>query len=434
MSADASTSAEFVGRYLARSPRRLTAVLLGRIDSFNRIGTTFGEERSKVFCAECIDHLLASLPADAPLLRLSDRRFIVLLPLQSMSGVMDYALHLTESEHALRVGEDSLFVDVTLGIAVHPTHADEAATLLRRAELALNEARERETAFALYSPDSTRRQVALWKLESDFEHAVQRRELDVHFQPKADLERRQVCGVEALARWRTSSGEFVPPRHFIPLAERSGAIVPMTWLVFERIVESLEGWSWPGRAFSVAVNVAPQVLGHDEFFPRLERLREALERVGTGLTLELTEDSLVPGDALSIGVLERIRETGVGLAIDDFGKGYSSLSYLKELPATEIKIDKRFVSSLATDEKDRHIVGAVIELARAFGMTVVAEGVNDPGSLRAVADLGCDVAQGFFIARPVRAQTMYRRIQRVEREAAHWPIAVRTPRPATATA
>lgn len=395
----------FIDRFLRKSRGRLTGLLLGQLDAFNRIATTFGAEASSRFCTNYIEGLRAVLPGGTPIIRVGERRFVVLLASDSVNAVMDTAAQLAEDERAqMKVGSDTFIVDLTLGIAVFPTHADDGASLLRRAELAFAEARANESAFAMYTPDATRRQATLWKLESDLGNAVQRRELEVHFQPKIDLAERRVRGVEALARWRSASGTFIPPQHFVPLAERSGTIVPLTWLVFERVRESLPVWAAHGEPLSMAVNIAPQVMLHADFFPRLRELYEELSTAGVGLVVELTEESLVADDAVSRACLERVRNFGVGLSIDDFGKGYSSLSYLKEIPATEVKIDRRFVSTAASDVKDRHVVTVVVELARVFEMSVVAEGVDSDYALSTVASLGCDEAQGFYIARPMRAE------------------------------
>jgi EAL domain-containing protein (putative c-di-GMP-specific phosphodiesterase class I) len=231
---------------------------------------------------------------------------------------------------------------------------------------------------------------------------VQHNELEVYFQPKVEIEARRVCGVEALVRWRTQSGRFVPAGDFIPLAERTGVIVPITWFVFDRICQRLADWGTLPKPFSIAVNVSPQVLAHQEFIARLRVLKTTLDERGYGLTIELTEDSLVQSDASSLASIERVRKLGIDLAIDDFGKGYSSLTYLKQIPATEIKIDKRFIGTIAIDETDKQIVKTVIALAHALGMRVVAEGVDSAEGLVVVTELGCAMAQGFFIGRPMR--------------------------------
>ena len=394
----------FIEQFLRQGQQgRLAGLVLGQLDAFNRIATTFGHEQSDVFCAGYTDRLREILPARTPILRLSERRFALLVDADSMTAIMDVAVGLTESNPPqLTVGGDQFGVDLTLGIAVYPSHADDAATLFRRAELALKEAREKELAFDIYRPDATQQQAALWKFETELQSAVAKGQLEVYYQPKVQLASNGVCGVEALVRWRTDSGNFVPASDFIPLAETNGAIVPLTWLVFDRIVTQLAGWGALPESLSVAVNVSPQILAHPEFTTRVKTLKTALDVRKFKLTIELTEDSLVQGDASSLASIEQLRKLGVDLAIDDFGKGYSSLTYLKQIPAAEIKIDKRFIGTVAVDETDRQIVKTVIALAHALGMRVVAEGVDSAEAIAAITELGCEMAQGFFIGRPMR--------------------------------
>lgn len=403
-----STSIRFIEQYLGRTREQpLTGLLLGQLDAFNRISTTFGHTRSEAFCAEHAEQLREYLPPNTPVIRLSERRFAVLISLDSLSTIIDTAVEIAEARQPfIRVGDDNFLVDVTLGVAVYPTHADDAATLLRRAELALKEARDKELTFEIYRPDATQQQTALWKFESELSAAARRGDLVVYYQPKLCVADNRICGAEALVRWRQDSGRLVGPSEFIPVAERSGSIIDITWFVFDNVAKTVAGWSDLTKPFSVAVNVSPQVLEHPEFFDRLDRLHDALKESGVDLTLELTEDSLLESGDDSRMTLQRIRRHGVNLAIDDFGKGYSSLTYLKDLPATEIKIDKRFVATVAIDRKDRHIVKAIIELAQAFGMGVVAEGVDSEESLTEISDLGCESAQGFFISRPMRSDLL----------------------------
>jgi EAL domain-containing protein (putative c-di-GMP-specific phosphodiesterase class I) len=399
-----SARIRFIEQFLSQGQQgRLAGLLLGQLDAFNRIATTFGHEQCEAFCASYSEGLRDVLPPRTPIIRLSERRFAVLIDCDSMSKVMDIAVALTEDNPPqLEVGGDHFLVDVTLGIAVYPSHADDAGTLFRRAELALKEAREKELAYDIYRPDATQQQAALWKFESELQSAVARGQLEVYFQPKVELASHRVCGVEALVRWRTESGNFVPASDFVPLAESNGAIVPLTWLVFDRIVEQLSKWESIPTPFSVAVNVSPQILTHAEFLTRVKALKAALDQRKMDLTIELTEDSLVQGDASSLASIERLRKLGVELAIDDFGKGYSSLTYLKQIPAAEIKIDKRFIGTIALDETDRQIVKTVIALAHALDMRVVAEGVDSAEAIAAIAELECEMAQGFFIGRPMR--------------------------------
>jgi EAL domain-containing protein (putative c-di-GMP-specific phosphodiesterase class I) len=428
-----SARLRFIEQFLQQGQQnRLAGLLLGQLDAFNRIATTFGHEQCETFCANYAERLREILPPRTPIIRLSERRFAVLLDCDSMSAVMDFATLLTEDNPPqLSVSGDHFLVDLTLGVAVYPSHADDAATLFRRAELALKEAREKELAYDIYRPDATQQQAALWKFESELQNAVQRGELEVYFQPKVEMTSRRVCGVEALVRWRTASGNFVAASDFIPLAETTGIIVPLTWLVFDRIAERVVDWDAIPRPFSMAVNVSPQLLSHTDFTAHVKALKDALDARSIGLTIELTEDSLVQSDQSSLASIERLRKLGVDLAIDDFGKGYSSLTYLKQIPAAEIKIDKRFIGTVAMDQTDREIVRTVIALAHALGMRVVAEGVDSDEAMKAVAELDCETAQGYFIGRPMRGDLVPEWIEHylataTARKAAvrEWPISV----------
>src|SRR5688500_16227587 len=308
----------FIEQFLRQGQQgRLAGLLLGQLDAFNRIATTFGHEECDSFCALYAERLREVLPPRTPIIRLSERRFALLVDCDSMSAVMDIAVRLTEDNPPqLTVGGDQFVVDLTLGIAVFPSHADDAPTLFRRAELALKEAREKELAYDIYRPDATQQQAALWKFESELQSAVARGQLEVYYQPKVEIASQRVCGVEALVRWRMQSGNFVPASDFIPLAETNGAIVPLTWLDFERIAEQVKHWGAIKAPFSIAVNVSPRVLSHAEFLTRAKALKAAFDERKMNLTIELTEDSLVQSDPSTLASLDRLRKLGVDLAID----------------------------------------------------------------------------------------------------------------------
>jgi EAL domain-containing protein (putative c-di-GMP-specific phosphodiesterase class I)/GGDEF domain-containing protein len=401
-------SLKFIADYLKReSKQKLTGLLLARLDAFNRIGATFGSQRSSEFCNEYKQQLREMLPPNTPIIRLAERRFAILLSLDSMTTIIDVAARLAEEQPPLfKNGDDVLFVDLTLGVAMHPTHADTAESLFRRAELALNEASAKDLNFEIYRPDATQEQVALWKFSSDLEQAIKLGGIEVYLQPKVRTKDGAMVGAEALIRWRQETGRLILPGEFVPLSERSGSIVPLTWLVFDKIADLIASWPPFEQEFKIAINVSARVLDHTEFGPKLDALAKTLAASNVGLILELTEESLISDYGSALGRLKRIRKSGVEIAIDDFGKGYSSLSYLKDIPASEIKIDKSFVANAPVDVKDRHIIKAATDLAHAFGMRVVGEGVDCLEVMQALDELGCEYAQGFFIARPMRAELL----------------------------
>jgi EAL domain-containing protein (putative c-di-GMP-specific phosphodiesterase class I) len=378
------------------------SLLLIQIDSSNRIGTTFGTQASREACADYADTLRAIVPKGSPVIRLSDRRFAVLISPESESEARDLAELIAEAHQPeMHVADDYFSVDVTLGVAMCPLHADDAKTLFRRAELALKAAREEGESYAIYQQNATKHQATLWKLESDLKRAIAEGEMEVFFQPKVELVSNSVCGAEALVRWPGQDGRALSPGNFVPIAERTGAIVEMTWSVFDSVLEAVRSWGPLKSSFSLAINISPKVADHSEFYQRLGELHRQLKELNVQLAIELTEDSLLKNESRSMSNLHKIRSLGVDLSIDDFGKGYSSLTYLKQIPATEVKIDKRFISTIGIDETDQQIVKAIFDLAHGLGMKVVAEGVDSDQNLSKVADLGCDVAQGFVIARPM---------------------------------
>ena len=399
---------QFIADFLRReSAHKLTGLLLARLDAFNRIGATFGDKRSSEFCSDYVEQLRALLPPNTPVIRLSERRFAILLALDSMTTIIDIASRLAEEQPPqFHEGDDTFFVDLTMGVAVHPTHANSADGLFRRAELALNEASAKELNFEIYRADATQKQAALWKFSSDLERAVKSGNIDIYMQPKIHLTEGNMVGAEVLIRWRQESGRLVLPGEFIPIAERSGSIVPMTWLIFDKVAKLIASWPILDQEFKVAINVSPRVLDHTDFGPKLDALVASLSDSDVGLILELTEESLISDYDSALARLHRIRKSGVELSIDDFGKGYSSLSYLKDIPASEIKLDKSFVANAPIDAKDRHIIKAATELAHAFGMRVVGEGVDNVESMKTLERLGCELAQGFYIARPMRAELL----------------------------
>jgi EAL domain-containing protein (putative c-di-GMP-specific phosphodiesterase class I)/GGDEF domain-containing protein len=401
-------SLRFIDEFLRRgSSKKLTGLVLAKLDAFNRIGSTFGEVRTTKFCNQYAEELREILPPKTPVIRLSERRFAILLALDSITTIIDVASRLAEDNPPqFKRRGDALFVDLTLGVAVYPTHADSAESLFRRAELALNEAAAKDLNFEIYRPDATQQQAALWKFSSDLERAVKSEGIEIYMQPKTRVEDGEFVGAEVLVRWHHESGRLILPGEFVPLAERSGSIVPLTWLVFDKVAQLVRGWPIFDRELKIAINVSARVIDHTDFGPRLDELVKVLDGSGVGLILELTEESLISNYGSAPARLKKIRMAGVEIAIDDFGKGYSSLSYLKDIPATEIKIDKSFISNAPTDKKDQHIIKAAMELARAFGMRVVAEGVDNSDAMETLRDLGCDLAQGFFIARPMRAELL----------------------------
>ena len=406
----ATSLGELVQRFINRvEPGQVAGLMLMHLDLHNRIGTSFGSEYTREFCKAYVGKLRSYLREGTIIMRLSGRRIAILIARNSISEVVDTATSIVERvEPRIQLGEDRFNVDISMGAAMYPTHAEDGESLVRRTELTLQHAVESGLTFEIYETGASGFQKALWKFETELKEAIHNELLEVHYQPQYSLSERRVTGAEALVRWRNQAGDLIPAAEFVPAAERSGAITPLTWLVFEEVAKIASKLEIAPRPFSISINVPAQVLIESEFFERLAKTRVELMRHQLSLIVELTEDSLMQTDAASLDVLEKNRRSGVGLAIDDFGKGYSSLNYLRQIPATELKVDREFVRAIAVDEKDEHIVKTAIELASAFDMQSTAEGVDSLEVLDKLAELNCSVVQGYFIGRPIALEALDR--------------------------
>ncbi|HXN03278.1 MAG TPA: EAL domain-containing protein [Candidatus Acidoferrum sp.] len=238
--------------------------------------------------------------------------------------------------------------------------------------------------------------------------AIHQRELVLHYQPKFDLRTRRVVGVEALVRWSPPGKELVFPDAFIGVAERAGIMKPLTFAVLDLALRQFREWDDRGLTLPMAINLTASILDDNDFPVELCAALEAGCVSPAGIALELTESVVMAKPDRTMGILERLSAMGFQLAIDDFGTGYSSLAYLGRLPVDEIKIDRSFVLKMSTNEGDRTIVRASIDLAHKFGKRVVAEGVEDTTTLHLLEEMGCDQAQGYLISRPLPAEHLAR--------------------------
>jgi EAL domain-containing protein (putative c-di-GMP-specific phosphodiesterase class I) len=239
--------------------------------------------------------------------------------------------------------------------------------------------------------------------------------LVLHYQPKVDMVSGRVIGAEALVRWPHESEGLIPPDEFVPIAERTGLIGPMTEFVLRTALAQCKRWEHEGHALSVAVNLSARSLLDSDLVGDIAR---ALSESGVDpskLVLEITETSVMSDAEYAMRVLNRLSSMGVTLAIDDFGTGYSSLSYLKRLPVNEVKIDKSFVLNMHDDENDAVIVRSIIDLGRNLGLRIVAEGVETKSAWDALRAIGCDIAQGYFVSRPLPAEQFKTWLESIER-------------------
>jgi diguanylate cyclase (GGDEF)-like protein len=379
------------------------AVMVLDLDRFKQVNDSLGHATGDRLLQEVGVRLGSAVGPLATVARLGSDEFAVLFPC-SYDGA-DASVVAREIETALEVpfvaGEMSLEVDATLGIAVFPVHGETAESLLKGATTAMNQAKTLKSGIAVFTGDQEAQSSRRLRLVSDLRVALERGQIEVHYQPKVELRGERVSGVEALIRWHHPERGAVPPDEFVPVAEETGLIRPLTTHVLRVALRDCGQWRRAGHAIDVSVNLSPRSLLDENLPADVAAVLAEESAAPDWLTFEITETSIMADPVRSTEVLERLSAMGIGLAVDDFGSGHSTLTYLKRLPVNEVKIDKSFVKGMAQDSRDVAIVRSVVDLGANLGLRVVAEGVEDQATLSRLSKMGCGVAQGFHLSRPL---------------------------------
>jgi diguanylate cyclase (GGDEF)-like protein/PAS domain S-box-containing protein len=413
-----------VRQAVARSARtgRAIAVLFIDLDRFKLVNDSLGHESGDELLVAVAERLLAVVRPDDTVARLGGDEFVVLCEDLGEEGIVAVAERLRASlaePYALRGGEVS--VRASIGIATPADGGSAAETLVRDADAAMYRAKERGRDRVVVFDDGMRGLAAdRLSLEADLRRAIEGGDLSLAYQPTLDIRNGRITGMEALLRWEHPVRGVVPPSAFIPVAEETGLIVALGTWVLDQACRQVAAWRpLVGDAGLVmAVNLSARQLAHPGL---VADVAEVLSRWGCRpgeICLEITESALMEDAEAARAQLTALKDLGLLLAVDDFGTGYSSLSYLKRFPVDLLKVDRSFVSGLGTDAEDSAIVTAVIGLAHALGLSALAEGVEDGTQLRELQRLGCDMAQGYLLARPQPAEEMVALLARDWRPAA----------------
>jgi diguanylate cyclase (GGDEF)-like protein len=398
-------------RALEESQRTSTAlaIMMIDLDHFKEINDTLGHQVGDELICEVAHRLEDARPEGATVARLGGDEFAVLLPdIPDLSVAEDVATYLLSVlGKSFSVGGVRLVVQASLGIALAPDHGDDVHALMRRSDIALYEAQRERARFCAYSQDGedTHTPQRLTTL-TDLRSAVEDDQLFLVYQPKIDVASGEVHGVEALVRWNHPTRGIQYPDTFIPLAENTGLIAPITFFVVEQALRQVRSWQEGGLDLSVAVNLSVRHLT-DMSLP--DRVAVALERWGVApsrLIIEVTESSIMTDPKRAAVVLQQLRRIGVDVAIDDYGTGHASLNYLKQFDIDELKIDRSFIMNLDVNSSDAIIVASTVELGHNLGLRIVAEGVEDGDTLEWLSGLGCDMAQGYHIGRPMAPEAV----------------------------
>ena len=383
-----------------------TGLLLIDLDRFKEVNDALGHHAGDELLLQVGPRLAGVLRAGDTVARLGGDEFAVLLPLVGSLAAAEAVARDLQAALArpFPVAGLDLDVEASIGVVVSQLHGNDRAELMQRADIAMYVAKQRSLGVTAYSPDDDGHSPDRLALLGDLRRALAGSELFLHYQPKVSLSTGQVCGAEALLRWQHPERGPVPPDAFIPVAEGTGLIGPLTTYVLDLALAQARRWLDAGDPLLVAVNLSARNLLDDG----LDRLVAGLlERHGVParlLTLEVTESAIMTDPVRAKAVLARLHALGVSLSIDDFGAGYTSLGQLKDLPLSELKVDRSFVLAMQADSSNGTIVRSVVELGHNLGMTAVAEGVEDLETLERLAGFSCDVAQGYHLSRPLPAE------------------------------
>ncbi|MGV3757964.1 MAG: putative bifunctional diguanylate cyclase/phosphodiesterase, partial [Actinomycetota bacterium] len=384
------------------------------LDTFKEVNDTLGTPTADKLLVEVRQRLQAMLPPTGTPARFAGDQFAVLV-----SGVSETeaVVELAESIHRefdtpFTADAVSLALGASLGVAFYPEHAATAELLLQRADAAGYMARQEGSGIEVYAAESDPYAPRRLALAADLREALAQDEVDVYFQPKVSLADGVVVGAEALVRWTHPRLGPLSPDQFIPAAEHTGVIRALTLFVVEHGVRECRRWRDQGFDLTISVNLSARNLFDSHLVEDIGRIIDEAGVPASSVTLELTESTVMGSSRRSMDVLEGLHELGVGISVDDFGTGYSSLSHLRQLPVTELKVDKSFVQTMTTDEHDAVIVRALVDLGRSLGLHTVAEGVESTEAFELLKDMGCAEAQGYLLSRPLPVDQLQRWFER----------------------
>jgi EAL domain-containing protein (putative c-di-GMP-specific phosphodiesterase class I) len=385
-------------------------LIIAHLCNLNRINSSAGYRTGQRLSIAFATELKKILRDDDWLVPLSVDRFAVVLGRVKNSGHMMLAANRIARIASTFPIPDSrnMVLEVRVGAALFPDHGDTGELLLRNAELAVEAAARGKVAFAIYEPDVFEDMTNDWDLEGELASGLEAGEFEMFYQPKIDARSLLPCGAEALMRWHNARAGNVSPDRFIALAENTQFIDALTSFALHTAARDASEWGSAYQHLTVAVNLSPSIINSGNVVSSFEQV-SAIWGVGMErFTAEVTENGVIATGDAALRVLNDLRNAGVRVSIDDFGTGNSSLAYFKDIPADELKIDKSFVFAMLENDSNCRMVQSIIDLAHGFGLTVVAEGVENAESVERLQQLGCDVLQGYHFSRPISQANLIR--------------------------
>ncbi|MGD9389294.1 MAG: EAL domain-containing protein [Thioalkalispiraceae bacterium] len=372
------------------------------LDRFKEINDTLGHHVGDKVLIEVGFRISTNLREIDTVARLGGDEFAVILPDTDTSQAENVAGKLLESmKQPFQIDELQLYLGMSIGISSYPEHGVDVATIIQHADVAMYVAKQNQSGYAIYDASKDEYSIRRLELINDLRNAIENNSLDLQFQPIINMLNDEVRGVETLLRWKHDSFGMIPPDQIINLAEQTALINPLTYWVFENALKQMEILHARGFEIEVSVNISVYNLRDSEFIDKIREIISGYKIEASKIVLEITESAMMSNPVHAAEVLSELDKMGLRLAVDDFGTGFSSLAYLKQLPVDELKIDKSFVIGMQNSNSDEVIVHSTIELAHNLGIEVVAEGVENKLNYNKLKGYLCDAAQGYYMSKPM---------------------------------
>lgn len=381
------------------------ALMLMDLDRFKEINDTLGHHYGDLLLQQVAVRMRSALRDSDTVARLGGDEFAVLLPIIQHPDQAEQAARKVVEVMAspFSLEGQQFHVGISIGIALYPKDGEDSVHLMRRADVAMYVAKRSQIGYTFYDPSQDLHSVSRLAMVGELRRALEASQLKVHYQPTADLRKNKITGVEALVRWDHPQKGAIMPDEFIPLAEHTGLIKPLTVFVLNEALHQAHLWNNNGLFLRMAVNLSARSLHDPDLVTHVAGSLDRWNIPAEQLQMEITESAIMEDPIRAMTTLTKLNRMGVKLSIDDFGTGYSSLMYLKQLPVEEIKIDKSFVKDMLINNEDKVIVRSTIDLAHNMGHQVIAEGVDNEAALELLREMGCDLAQGYYIGTPMTA-------------------------------
>jgi len=406
---------ERLARMLSEDATATLVVMLVDLDGFKEVNDTLGHHVGDSLLCQVGRRLDEQLGDHLTVARLGGDEFAVVGPVADRAEATELGAEvLAVLQQPFALQDLPFHIEASVGGALYPEHANDVDALLQRADVAMYLAKEHGSGYETYNANTDRYSPRRLGLLGELRRAIEQGELVLQYQPIATMETGDVHRVEALIRWEHPEHGLLPPSEFIPLAEPTGLMGPLTRHVLDLAIAQARTWHDRNLDITIAVNVSARNLHSTELHDDVAALLRKWSVPPTSLELEITESIVMSDPRRAIEVLQSLNALGVKTVLDDFGTGYSSLAYLKRLPVSQLKIDGAFVADMATNDEDAAIVSSTINLARSLGLSVVAEGVESETVWQRLHDYGCDFVQGYYLSRPLPAEQMTRWLEQHE--------------------